>query len=60
MISTCQEAKKHLEELGAFLVPNPIVAKAIALQRLLKIGIDELNARRAIENVMAKNVESPR
>lgn len=39
-MTTEELAAKHLRELGAFDVPNPILAKGIALRRLLDSGFE--------------------
>lgn len=57
MINVYSEAMKHLHELGAFDVPNPIVVKAITLQRLLKTGISEYEAQKAINHAFANSVK---
>lgn len=49
------EAEKHLRELGAFEVPNPTLAKAIAMRRLMDAGIDPETAQKAIEEVCKRN-----
>ncbi|MFL1672487.1 hypothetical protein [Paenibacillus dendritiformis] len=45
-----EETLRNLHELNAFNVPNPIVAKAITMQRLLKIGVSEYMARKAVDH----------
>lgn len=50
MINAYDEARKHLDELEAFDVPNPIVAKAISMQRLMKSGFSEYEARKVVES----------
>jgi DNA-directed RNA polymerase subunit RPC12/RpoP len=53
--SIYDETMKHLNELDAFIVPNPIVAKAITLQRLMKAGVSEYEACTAINHAIREH-----
>lgn len=45
---------KHLEELGAFEVPNPTFAKMITMRRLLDAGYSDNEAYQAIKRVFVE------
>lgn len=47
-----EQARKHLQELGAFDVPNPTVYKAIAMRRLMDAGVNDIEARQEVEEAM--------
>lgn len=53
-----QKAREHLNELGAYDVPNPIIAKAITMQRLTNGGVSEADALRAISQAMRPNFKA--
>ncbi|MBT2282200.1 hypothetical protein J7E78_01360 [Paenibacillus polymyxa] len=47
-----EHARQHLQELGAFVVPNPTVYKAIAMRRLLEQGVNEIEAKQSVDEAM--------